>query len=251
MTAIKLTSQVLEQLGRYDTPTICNAVELFGLRRQDTGYMNNRIKSLFPDLPPVVAYATTATMRCAAPRSKFDPTGSLEEQIERFSEIPSPPIVVFQDLDDPPLSATFGEVMCATYHRFGAVGIITNGAARDVDAIRQYDFAVFAPGTICAHGYTHVRSINTTVRVGGLIVQPGDLLHGDSNGVVSIPLEIASEVPEVAAEYVEAEGLVFDFLKSDVSNVKLLREVRKEMFRRLEDLEQRLRIRKGNSNKQG
>ena len=64
----KSTTEVLKQLGSYDTPTICNAVELFGLRSQDAGYMNDRIKSLFPDLPPIVGYAATATMRCAAPR---------------------------------------------------------------------------------------------------------------------------------------------------------------------------------------
>ena len=41
-------------------------------------------------------------------------------------------MVVFQDLDDPPVSATFGEGMCSTYQAFGSVGLITSGGGRDI-----------------------------------------------------------------------------------------------------------------------
>jgi len=78
----------------------------------------------------------TATMRCAEPRREGDVYGSLDEQVARFGELAGPPIVVFQDLDDPPVAATFGEIMCTTYQAFGAVGLVTSGAARDVDQVR-------------------------------------------------------------------------------------------------------------------
>ena len=68
---------------------------------------------------------------------------------------------------------------------FGAVGLITSGAARDLDQVRRLAFSVFSNGAICSHGYSHIVSIQTPVRVGGLAVNPGDLLHGDANGVTA------------------------------------------------------------------
>src|SRR5207245_890038 len=105
---------------------------------------------------------------------------SLDEQIKAFGEIPGPAIVVFQDLDDPPVAATFGEIMCATYQAFGAAAIVTSGAARDLDQVRRLGFAAFSDGVICAHGYSHIVSIHTPVRVGGVAVNPGDLMHADA-----------------------------------------------------------------------
>src|SRR5262249_44327881 len=158
------------------------------------------IRACFPEMPPMVGYAATATMRCAFPRREGDVYGSLDEQVARFAELPGPPIVVYQDLDDPPVAATFGEVMCTTYKAFGAAGLITSGAARDLDQVRAIGFPAFSNGAICSHGYSHIVDLHRTVRVGGLTVNAGDLIHADVNGVATIPLEIAADVPQVAAE---------------------------------------------------
>src|SRR5438128_2183923 len=123
----------LDLLARYDTPTISNTIELFEVRPRCEGYMDGRIRACFPEMPPAVGYASTATMRCALPRREGDVYGSLDEQVARFSELPGPPIMVYQDLDDPAMAATFGEIMCTTYKSFGAAGLITSGAARDLD----------------------------------------------------------------------------------------------------------------------
>src|SRR5271169_1177848 len=104
----------LKPLARYDTPTISNTIELFEVRPRNEGYMDGRIRACFPEMPPMVGYAATATMRCALPRREGDVYGSLDEQVSRFAEVPGPPVVVFQDLDDPPVAATFGEIMCTT-----------------------------------------------------------------------------------------------------------------------------------------
>ncbi len=56
----------------------------------------------------------------------------MDQQVAAFAELPGPPIVVYQDVDNPVASATFGEVMCTTYQSFGAKGIITSGAGRDL-----------------------------------------------------------------------------------------------------------------------
>src|SRR6201993_3583735 len=104
----------LELLRKYDTPTICNVIELFDVRPRTAGYMNGRIQACYPKLPPMVGYASTATFRSAfAPRAGNVYSG-LAEQVASFAEFAGPVVVVFQDLDDPVASATFGEVMCST-----------------------------------------------------------------------------------------------------------------------------------------
>src|SRR5262249_57825956 len=101
----------LKLLSQYDTPTICNVIELFEVRPRNVGYMDQRIRACFPEMPPIVGYAATATMRTNAPRREGDVYSSLDDQVERFAEFPGPAIVVFQDLDDPAVGATFGELM--------------------------------------------------------------------------------------------------------------------------------------------
>src|SRR5882724_4528269 len=230
----------LKRLTQFDTPTICNAIELFEVRPRSAGYMDGRIRACFPEMPPIAGYAATVTMRCAHPKVEGDVYGSLDQQVARFGELPGTPIVIFQDLDDPPIAATFGEIMCTTYQAFGAAGLITSGAARDLDQVRRIGFPAFSDGTICSHGYSHIVSVHTPVRVGGIPVRPGDLLHADANGVTSIPHAIASEVAHVAAEYVAAEAVILDFLKTGSKDVKEFTEARMECFRQLGELGKRV-----------
>jgi len=235
----------LKLLAQYDTPTICNTIELFEVRPRNEGYMDARIRACFPEMPPAVGYAATATMRCALPRREGDVYGSLDEQVARFAELPGAAIVVFQDLDDPPVAATFGEIMCTTYKSFGAVGLITSGAARDLDQVRRLGFPAFSNGAICSHGYSHIVDLHRTVRVGGLTIHPGDLMHADCNGVTTIPVEIASEVAQVAAEFCAAESLVLEYLKGERVDVKGFTGARKAMMSALAVLGKRVRQRQG------
>src|SRR6478736_2016027 len=164
-----------ELLRRFDTPTVCNVVELFDHRPRTAGYTDARIQACYPKLPPMVGYASTATFRSAAPPRSGNVYSGLAEQVASFAELPGPPVVVFQDLDSPVASATFGEVMCTTYKAFGAVGLITSGAARDLDQVEVLNFPCFADGVISAHGYCHIVAVNVPVHVGGVMVHPGDL----------------------------------------------------------------------------
>lgn len=190
---------MLAELARYDTPTICNVIELFDIRPRNRGYMDQRVRCNFPDFPPMVGYAATAAFRSDAPPAGGDAYGSIQKQLEQFAQLPGPAVVVFQDLDDPPAAAVFGEVMCSSYQGFGSAGLITNGAGRDIEQVRALKYPIFTGSTICSHGYCHILHIGLPVRVGGLMVTTGELLHGDSNGVTNIPLEIAAEVAQVAA----------------------------------------------------
>jgi len=131
--------------------------------------------------------------------------------------------------------------MCTTYQSFGAVGLITSGAARDLDQVRRIGFATFSNGAICSHGYSHIVDLNRTVRVGGLTIQPGDLIHADANGIATIPLEIASEVAQAAGEFVAAEAIVLDYLKTGTPTVAGFSEARKAMVSAQASLGKRLR----------
>lgn len=214
---MSITAQTLSKLAAFDTPTICNVIELFDVLPRNRGYMDSRIRSAFPEMPSMVGFAATASFRADAPSSGVDVYGSLDRQIEQFSELPGPAVVVFQDLDDQSVAATFGEVMCSIYKAFGSTGLITSGAGRDLLQVRALSYPVFTNGTICSHGYCHTLNIGAVVRVGGLVVSTGDLLHGDANGVTRIPIEIAAEAADIAGEFVDAEKIVLDYLRHNSS----------------------------------
>ncbi len=233
-------THVLQKLATFDTPTICNIIELFDVRPRNVGFMNDRIKAAFPEMGPIVGFAATVTFRADAAPAANDGYSSIEDQVRLFAELSGPPIMVFQDLDDPPVAATFGEVMCTTYQTFGAVGLITSGAGRDLDQVRAIGFPVFTSGTICAHGYCHFPHTNVPVRVGGISIHPNDLLHCDVNGVSTIPVDIASEVAAVGDEFVAAEHIVLEALRDTSPSLNKYSEARKEMGAVVERLRQQI-----------
>lgn len=236
-----LSEETLAALTQYDTPTVCNVIELWNIRPRNTGYMNHSIQSCFPEMPPMVGFACTTTFRSmAAPRSG-DVYSGMDQQVAAFAELPGPPVVVFQDLDEPTASATFGEVMCTTYKSFGAKGLITSGTGRDLDQVKAIDFPCFTAGTTCAHGYCHILSVNVPVTVGGIVIFPGDLLHGDCNGVSTIPTEIASEVPGACKELMAAEDIVLNYVKAGSPTPAGLAEARTECGAQIAELGRRLR----------
>jgi 4-hydroxy-4-methyl-2-oxoglutarate aldolase len=210
---MSITADTLARLAKFDTPTICNVIELFDVRPRNQGYMDARIRCNFPELPPMVGFACTAAFRSDAPPGKGDAYGSMDQQVAQFAELPGPAVVVFQDLDEPAVAATFGEVMCTTYQAFGSVGLITSGGGRDIDQVREIKYPVFTGGTICSHAYCHILHVGLPVRVGGLTVRQGDLLHGDVNGVSTIPTNIAAAIADITPEFVAAEGIVLDYVR--------------------------------------
>ena len=210
-----ISRETLAKLAKFDTPTICNIIELFDVCPRNRGYMDGRIKANFPTLPPMVGFAATAAFRSDAAPTGGNAYGSMDQQIEQFAELPGPAVVVFQDLDDPPVAATFGEVMCSVYKAFGSAGLITSGAGRDLEQVRAINYPVFTSGTICSHAYCHLLHIGLPVRVGGLMVHQGDLLHGDANGVTSIPPKVACAIADIGDEFIAAEGIVLNYVRGN------------------------------------
>jgi 4-hydroxy-4-methyl-2-oxoglutarate aldolase len=232
---------VLDRLRQFDTPTVCNVLELFDCRPRTAGYMDGRIRACYPHLPPMAGYASTATFRAGAPPRSGDVYAGLARQVELIAASPRPAVVVFQDLDDPCVAATFGEVMCTTYRAFGASGLVTSGAGRDLDQVGALNFPCFTNGTICSHGYSQIAQLDVPVRVGGITVSPGELLHGDRNGVTTIPTELASAVADACPELMAAESVVLDYLKAGKPDPKGYAAARAECHGRMEEMGTRLK----------
>ena len=235
-----ISASDLELLSKYDTPTICNVIELFDIRPRDQGYMDQRITACFPQMPPMVGYASTATFRSASPPKSGDIYSSMSDQVESFTELPRPAVVVFQDIDDPPAAASFGEVMCTTYQAFGAAGLITSGGGRDLDQVEAIGFPTFVGGVMCAHGYCHTLNVNVPVHVGGMTIYPGDLIHGDRNGVTTVPAAIASQVAHVCKEFMEAEDIVLNYVRSENPTPKGMAQAREACGQKIAELRDRV-----------
>lgn len=232
---------VLAALRKFDTPTVCNVIELLEIRPRTAGYTDARITASYPALPPMVGFASTATFRAAAPPRGGDTYMGLAAQVELLEKTPGPKVVVFQDLDDPPVAATFGEIMATTYQAFGCVGLVTSGAGRDLDQVEPLKFPCFTGGTNPSHGYTQIVELNVPVRVGGVWVNPGDLLHGDRNGVSTIPIELAAATAEGCLGLADAEAVVLNYLKAGNATADGFVTARKECSRRIAELTAKLK----------
>jgi 4-hydroxy-4-methyl-2-oxoglutarate aldolase len=234
-----VSAATLARLAQFDTPTVCNVIELFNVRPHHRGYMDFRVHACFPNLPPMVGYAMTATFRAGVP-AESDAYSSLEDQIALFAELPAPSIIVFEDLDTPSAAATFGEIMCTTYKAFGAVGLVTSGAGRDLEQVQALQFPVFTNGSICSHGHCHIPRVQIPVTVAGLTVSPGDLLHGDRNGITRIPLEIASEIPDACEVFMQAEAVILEYLRGNDLTPTGLRQATGECHRMIDALREQI-----------
>jgi regulator of RNase E activity RraA len=218
-----LTPNELDALRRITTPTIANAIETLRIRPRSEGFMDPTVRCVFPELPPFAGYAVTAKIAARErPETQLHPW----EMWEALAKVPEPRIVVIEDLDYPhPLGSYWGEVNGSIYKGLGCTGTVTNGGVRDLDEVRATGFHFFASCVLVSHAYVHLVEVGTPVTVGGLAIQPGDLLHGDQHGVTSIPLEIAREIPK-AAEAVEArERRIIDFARSPECSAEGLRQL--------------------------
>jgi 4-hydroxy-4-methyl-2-oxoglutarate aldolase len=238
---VPVTARCVQRLAEFDTPTICNAIEMFDVRPRNRGFTDGRIRAAFRGLPPMVGFASTARMCSNDTAPGKDAYACLERQLENVSKLAGPPVVVYQDVEEPAVGATVGEVMCNVYRAAGAAGLITSGAARDLSQIEALSFPLFMGATIASHAFCRTIDVGVPVEVGGLQVSPGDLLHGDENGVVSIPHELMSEIPDVAQEYAAAERIVVEFCQTEAKkNAAELIERRHAMSEALAILKRRV-----------
>jgi regulator of RNase E activity RraA len=116
-------------------------------------------------------------------------------------------------------------VNASTYAALGGIGTVTNGGVRDLPEVREIGFHFFSAALLVSHAYVHVVEVGDPVTVGGLTVRPGDLLHGDEHGVTSIPLEIASQLPEACSAIEAAERRLIDYARSGKATMDTLAKI--------------------------
>ena len=203
--AAKLTAEQFAELKAIDSPTIANAVEPFNVRGRAQGYVGFDVRCLVPGLGTMLGYAVT----CKGDSTSEGKNVPREHQklYESIAASPKPAIVVIQDDGrDRVHSCHAGEMMATTMKRVGAVGLVTDGGLRDIVEIRELgNFHYFGAGLVVAHGNPLIYNVGAEVVVSGVKIRPGDLLHGDENGITVIPAEIAQEVAASAMKIRESE----------------------------------------------
>jgi 4-hydroxy-4-methyl-2-oxoglutarate aldolase len=216
---IKQTSSILAEdldaLRKFDTCTVSNAIETFGVRLRNTGFADDTIRCMFSDLMPVVGYAATARLRCGDPPMVGGVYHERKEWWTNILEVPPPRIVVLEDSDDPPADGGFlGSIHAAILKALGCVAYVTNGTVRDLPYVRGLGVQLFAGGVSVSHAYAHMFDLGAAVKVGGLEVKPGDLLHGDRHGLLKIPKEVAARIPPVAKRAQQTTQEILEFCQS-------------------------------------
>ncbi|HEV2397098.1 MAG TPA: RraA family protein [Candidatus Sulfotelmatobacter sp.] len=223
-----LTEEELDALRQFDTCMIANAIEKFNVRLRNTGFTNGKIRCMFPDAPPMAGYAVTGRLRSGDPPiagAYFRDRGDLWS---RILDSPGPRILVLQDVDDKPGRGAFvGDMHAAILNALGCVGYVTNGAVRELPSVRKMGMQLFAGIVAVSHAYAHIFDLGTPVTIDGMEVHTGTLLHGDQHGIVTVPAEIAAEIPNVAARLQHSEQDVIEFCRSKNFSIAKLGELMK------------------------
>jgi 4-hydroxy-4-methyl-2-oxoglutarate aldolase len=229
MTTPRLLSQSeLDALGAFDTCMVANAVETFKVRLRNTGFTDSKIRCIFDDHSPMVGYAVTARLRTDEPPMSGGAYHDRSDFWNAILQIPAPRILVLEDMDRHPGRGAFlGDVHASILRALGCVGYVTNGSVREVLAVRRTGLRLFAGSVAVSHAYAHIFDVGANINVGGMEIATGQLLHGDRHGVLRVPLEIAADVPKVAAELKRAEQRVIDFCRSKDFTVTGLSEMMK------------------------
>jgi regulator of RNase E activity RraA len=206
-----LTAEQIQQLGTFETCLIADAIESFGIRLRNEGFALAGFRCLFKSFPPIVGYAATCKVRSTDPPMVGSRYVERTDWWRHIGSTPAPRVLVMQDIDDPPGTGAFlGEVHVNILMALGCVGAITNGAARELPGIEASGFQVFAGRLAMSRAYIHVVEYGGPVEVGGLTIQPGDLVHGDRHGVLTVPPELALELPPVARVIREKKQQLID-----------------------------------------
>jgi regulator of RNase E activity RraA len=217
----------LEALTAYDTPTICNALEVVAPARRAIGFTRRALFAAFPQLKPVVAFARTAIIRSREPhpRGRED---AKEVRLGYYAHIaaePLPSIAVIQDIDAPDtgFGAFWGEVQSHVHKGLGCAGVITDGSVRDLDAMAP-DFLVLAGSVMPSHAHVHLVDYGGTVSVAGMVVSPNDIIHADRHGAVVVPPEAVKQIPAAVALLTRREKVIIEASKAPGFSVASLRQ---------------------------
>lgn len=220
---IHRTPDELAALRAIDSPTLSNAIERFAVRPRTEGYAGYELRCAFPELGTMIGYAVTCTAdSTTAARQDADGLLRLWDAVERA---PKPAVLVIKDLGtDRSRGCHMGEVMATTARALGAVGSVCDGGLRDVGEVRALGFHYFCPGFVVSHGNAVIVDIGVPVEIFGLPVTPGALLHGDVNGVLSVPDIPTADLLAAVQQVRDDERALMDFIRAPGFSIGKLRE---------------------------
>jgi regulator of RNase E activity RraA len=220
------TQADLERLKEWDTPTICNALELIVPDRRAIGFTVEPIVAADPKLPPIVGLARTGTIRAREPAR-----GTVVDRLDWYDYVASadmPAIAVIQDLDDRPgYGAFWGEVQSTIHKALGALGCVTNGSFRDLSAWAQ-GFQMIGGRIGPSHAHVHMVDFGKPVNVFGMQAAHDDVIHADYHGAVVVPQDAVKRLPEAVALVAKRERVILDVCAApDFTPAKLREAIRK------------------------
>ena len=187
-----VTKQQFDFLRSIDTPTVCNLIEVVAPERRGLGYTVKHLHCPFPDLPPMVGFAKTATIK-TKDKVALGQASYMEKRLDYLDYVagePGPSVVVIEDLDGEHagFGAFWGEVQSNLHKALGCLGTITNGSIRDIPMIPP-GFQMLAGSVSPSHAYVHVVDFGVDVTIHGMAVTSGDLVHADRHGAVVVPID--------------------------------------------------------------
>jgi regulator of RNase E activity RraA len=211
-----VTTEQFEFLRSIDTPTVCNLLEVVAPERRGFGYTVRHLHCPFPDLPPMVGFAKTVTMR-AQDRVPLGEAGYMNKRLDYLDYIaaaPQPSIVVIQDIDEiVGYGAFWGEVQTNIHKALGCLGTITNGSVRDIPQVAP-GFQMLAGSISPSHAFVHVVDYGLNVNIHGMAVRSGELIHADQHGAVVVPVETIDGMKATAPKLAAKEAQIIEAAKS-------------------------------------
>lgn len=229
-----LSAEQIAELRRYNTPTICNAIETFDVRPRHVGFLPHRVRCLTPELGVMVGYAVTSVTRAEPdPRPGPDP---IADYFRYVAATPGPKVAVAHDADDPAgLGAQFGEVTATIHRKLGCVGHVTDGCPRDLEEVRALGFHLFGLNPCVSHAYIRLVGFGEPVRVAGVEVRPGDLIHADQHGVCIVPAEVADRLAAACAAVEAMERPLLEHCRGDDFDLETYLRLRADMKARVRE----------------
>jgi regulator of RNase E activity RraA len=224
---VTIDANLLAQLKSYDTPTICNALEIVDPARRLTGFTVKPLYCRYPEMQPVVGYAKTVTIR-STHAHEFDGKKARQQRIDYYDYVasqPAPGIMVIQDLDghEVGFGAFWGEVMSAVHKGLGSLGVVTDGSIRDIDQWAP-GFQALAGSIVPSHAHVHLAGFGQEVRVAGMLVRSGDIVHADRHGAVTIPADAVDKIPAACDLLTRKEAVILEMARAPGFTVAKLRE---------------------------
>jgi len=220
------TADQIGALTAWDTPALSNALDALRLRSFAVGYTDGSVHRV-TGAGVMAGRVVTARMAARDPGDDGIPVTRLHQAV---SAVDGPVVVVIEDQDEQPGAGAFlGEVNGSLFAALGIAGLVTNGRVRDVGDLRGLPYPVYAAGLCVARSYMRLTEVGAPVTVAGLRVEPGDIVHGDEHGVLSIPPEALPAILAQAELLRAEEQRVIAWSKSpdfSVPGLLTLRRVR-------------------------